>query len=366
MSLTAKLSDGSVKMAEDVVKENGPFYCSFCNEEMILRKGAVKIPHFAHKQGSTCAYSTGETLEHEWAKLDLFEAAERRGIKAFIEKKLSDHVRADVLLDFGDQKVAVEFQKSGMSVEQCKQRLQHYEETGIPVIWIFLLKDVQYFRGNYIYRRSIDTKIEYFSRIYMDGYYDKTDEKYNGVGVCAEKRTYTYAGAGYIDVWRLVDIVYSEKLKVSKMFKVWEKIGNVSLFDKDKFYQSGNDIRGRGINLKVRTRFLLGPNIFELKAVLLHNEDGRMVTIHCESRNKNALREGCWMAFKGWWGLKDISYYDTWKDMVKKVNLNHFNFEIKCELWEDGSPIIYKPVFIPDADFINYRARYVVPDEYYE
>ena len=363
MSLTAQLSDGSVKIAKDVVKENGPFYCSFCNEEMILRKGMVKIPHFAHKQGSTCAYSTGETLEHEWAKLNLFMTAEKMGINAFIEKKLSDHVRADVLLDFGDRKVAVEFQKSGMSVEQCKQRLQNYKETGIPVIWVFLLKDMQNFEGNYIYHRAIDTKIKYFSHIYSDAYCDITDEKHPKDYI--EDRIYIYAGDSYIDVWRLVDIVYSKKLKVSKMFKVWEKIGNVSLFDKDKFYQSGNDIRGRDINLKVRTRFLLGPNIFELKTVLLHNEDGRIATIHYESRNKNSLREGCWMAFR-WWGLKDISYYDTWKDMVKKVNLNHCNFEIKCRLQDNDFPVVYKPVFIPDTDFINYRARYVVPDEYYE
>jgi hypothetical protein len=347
MSLTAKLSDGSVKMAKDVVKENGPFYCSFCNEEMILRKGAVKIPHFAHKQGSTCAYSTGETLEHEWAKLDLFEAAERRGIKVFLEKKLSDHVRADVLLDFGDQKVAVEFQKSGMSVEQCKQRLQKYEETGIPVIWIFLLKDVQNFEGNYIYRRSIDTKIDYFSSyIYSDGYLDLTNDK---EVIYVENRIYTYVGDGYIDVWRLLDI------EDSKMFKVWEKIGKISLFDKDKFDQYGKN----GVHLKVRDRFLLGPNILELETVLLHNEDGRILRIHYESRNKNSLREGCWEAFKEW-GLKDISLlskFDKWEDIVKKVNLNLFNFEIGVISFNSFSPFL-KPVYVPDTDFINYKAHY--------
>lgn len=31
------------------LKENGPFFCPACDQELILKVGAKKIPHFAHK-----------------------------------------------------------------------------------------------------------------------------------------------------------------------------------------------------------------------------------------------------------------------------------------------------------------------------
>jgi hypothetical protein len=332
MSLTAQLSDGSVKIAKDVVKENGPFYCSFCNEEMILRKGMVKIPHFAHKQGSTCAYSTGETLEHEWAKLNLFMTAEKMGINAFIEKKLSDHVRADVLLDFGDQKVAVEFQKSGMSVEQCKQRLQKYEETGIPVIWIFLLKDVQNFEGNIKWRKSVDTKIAYFSKIYESIYKDDTIKEGD---FYEENVVYIYERDGYIGVWRLIDITKY------KIFKTWEKIGRISLFDKDKFRL----LKVNGTEIwKVNIDFLLGPNILDMrgKTIVLWKGDEEVIEDISYVGIKSPLFGDEWI---------------TWAKIIEDIEngyFGHFNFEIWYKNLEHGKQLVFlKPLFIPDTFLKN-------------
>ncbi len=46
-------------------KTDGPFYCIECKEELILKKGKIKIPHFSHKGNSNC---TGESSEHILAK----------------------------------------------------------------------------------------------------------------------------------------------------------------------------------------------------------------------------------------------------------------------------------------------------------
>jgi hypothetical protein len=248
MSLTAKTKFGEVKLAKDVNKNDGPFYCTFCNEEMILRNGMIKVPHFAHKKGSNCPYSTGETYEHEKAKLDLLLSARKMGIKADVEIKLSDHVRADVLLDFGDQKVAVEFQKSGMSVEQCQKRLKNYKDTGIPVIWIFLIDGL---RGNYKDRRSVDSKIDFFSQVYFG-------------------KIYVLKNENKIEIWRIW------KRKNYKMFRRWEKVGELSIFDKDKYFEYNRKKYGAIPEAKlwvVKDENLLGPNILFMEGKEIYYTD---------------------------------------------------------------------------------------------
>ena len=42
-----KESDETV-MAWEVTREDGPFFCPECDEEVILKKGSIVLPHFAH------------------------------------------------------------------------------------------------------------------------------------------------------------------------------------------------------------------------------------------------------------------------------------------------------------------------------
>ena len=65
ISLTALNIDNKVVFAHNVSRKDGPFRCTFCHSDMVLRKGEVKTHHFAHKKDSNCPYATGETMEHE-------------------------------------------------------------------------------------------------------------------------------------------------------------------------------------------------------------------------------------------------------------------------------------------------------------
>ncbi len=315
MSLTTKTKSGVVKLAKDVNKNDGPFYCTFCDEEMILRKGMVKVPHFAHKKGSNCPYSTGETFEHEKAKLDLLLSAKKMDIKANVEVKISEHVRADVLLDFGDRKVAVEFQKSGMSVEQCQERLKNYRETGIPVIWIFLIDDL---RGNFILKKSISTKIEYFSKLFNNEYFDSlNNEKHD------ENVIYVLESNEKIGIWRLINSYY-------KIYRRWEKIGEVSLLDKDKFYTLPH------YNLwKVKDKYLLGPNILDMEGKQIFDITDSTGGIDYLSKIDDN-------------GIKFNNDFLTWESV-----LEHFEgLYIYSYYYIDGySYFEYKKLFIPDFLF---------------
>ena len=142
MSLTASTKLYTVIRADNITKEDGPFYCSFCKNKMMLKKGMVKVHHFAHFPNSNCPYAEGESEMHYQAKISLYNAACERNIKAELEKVLSPQVRADVLLTFNSGKqFAVEFQKSKLTREKVISRLRNYENTKIPVIWIFFMKE---------------------------------------------------------------------------------------------------------------------------------------------------------------------------------------------------------------------------------
>ena len=59
--------------AEVATLERGPFLCPSCRMEVTLKRGPVKVAHFAHKPDTDC---TGESIEHATAKLLLIRHLE--------------------------------------------------------------------------------------------------------------------------------------------------------------------------------------------------------------------------------------------------------------------------------------------------
>lgn len=49
MLCAIRQSDRQKVAAWDQQKNDGPFSCPFCIEETILKKGTMKVHHFAHK-----------------------------------------------------------------------------------------------------------------------------------------------------------------------------------------------------------------------------------------------------------------------------------------------------------------------------
>jgi len=293
MTLTARLQDGSVILARDANRGDAPFFCSFCDGPMVLRKGIVKIEHFAHQKLSDCPYSTGETYEHEKAKFDLMMRGISSGIKSEVEVKLSPRVRADVLLTLGNQKVAVEFQKSGMTKEQCIQRLNNYYEAGIPVIWVFLNEKL---KGDDYLNRSADTRTVFFYRLNFS-------------------KVYFLNEGDMIDVWRCVRIPrYS-------MIRRWERIGSLSLLDTSKFYlqhrEKYEDLPECFL-WAPKSSMLKGRNILLAKnmEVLAIIGDGGM-TVQMQSASFRGI-----MSIFGdvitWDRVETVYYYEGWQQNMKE------------------------------------------------
>ncbi|MCH3922471.1 competence protein CoiA [Limosilactobacillus sp.] len=113
------------------------YCCPGCRETVILRRGRCKIAHFAHRPGSHCHLSEGETPEHLLGKTQLLEWAQRRGYQPRLEVYLPAIAqRPDLLLTVGTRSVALEFQCSPLSLRRLRERNAGYRQLGIPVRWL--------------------------------------------------------------------------------------------------------------------------------------------------------------------------------------------------------------------------------------
>ena len=124
----------------DDTKSNEEYYCPYCGETLITRKGDLRQHHFAHKPDHICSdswvrsgYYDDSTWHKEWQ--DVFPQVNQ-------EVKLTlgniSH-RTDILID----RTVVEFQHSIMSVDSFENRNNFYGNLSYKVIWLFDLSDLK-------------------------------------------------------------------------------------------------------------------------------------------------------------------------------------------------------------------------------
>lgn len=118
------------------------FYCPHCKEQVQLKVGEVKVPHFAHLANSRCAqmFSEGESEIHLQGKEQLYKMFQRLKLQVELECYLTELAqRPDLLVtdQFG-RRFAIEFQCSPISQEQIRKRTKGYLSAKITPIWIFL------------------------------------------------------------------------------------------------------------------------------------------------------------------------------------------------------------------------------------
>lgn len=119
--------------------EDGPFACPECGEEVILKAGAIIANHFAHKAESACGFSTGEGCAHHEAKMQIFNALRGRAdvSEAAIERRMGQS-RADVYAVIGGAPVAIEVQRSYLSLDEVEERTARYAAQSVAAVWVLL------------------------------------------------------------------------------------------------------------------------------------------------------------------------------------------------------------------------------------
>lgn len=133
--LSAQNSNGDI-LASEAVKEDGPFTCPMCGGIALLKKGRVKIHHFAHKPPTDCAYGAGESEAHRKAKLEIYEALIKHPdvSKLKLERPLGE-VRPDISFYLKDTPIAIEVQVSTLSLDTIDKRTRAYKKKGISLLW---------------------------------------------------------------------------------------------------------------------------------------------------------------------------------------------------------------------------------------
>jgi hypothetical protein len=121
--------------------DKGPDYlCPGCGAALILRKGRVRIHHFAHRPPVGCAWSLGETTAHLEAKLALKEALDPRCHRTEVEwpvASLAGDRRADVFAwEMLGGQIAFELQHTGIAIAEIERRTRAYMEAGLAVVWL--------------------------------------------------------------------------------------------------------------------------------------------------------------------------------------------------------------------------------------
>lgn len=137
MLTSIRQSDKDKVYAKDVDKSDAPFECPVCRGETVLRKGAVKIHHFAHKPPVFCEYGKGESEAHRNCKQSIFEALKVAPdvTECELEKNFG-RVVSDVFFVLSGRKVAIEVQISNLTMNRIIERTEAYNDLGIYVLWM--------------------------------------------------------------------------------------------------------------------------------------------------------------------------------------------------------------------------------------
>lgn len=128
--------------AKNSIKEDGPFYCIGCKKEVVLKKGRIKVHHFAHKPPFSCNRGQGETEKHRECKEAIYKKLLMMPNvnNVDVEHDLGSSV-ADIYAVINNVPVAIEVQRSILSVNEIIRRTKEYERLGIHVLWVSLFSD---------------------------------------------------------------------------------------------------------------------------------------------------------------------------------------------------------------------------------
>lgn len=135
------------------------FTCPQCKEQLVLKIGQIKIPHFSHKTTTQCEqfFSERESAEHLLGKLQLFEFFQKCKGNVQIEAYLPQlEQRPDLLYEDDNKQFAIEFQCSPISSELLSHRTNGYISNKITPIWLLKTPFKNTYTTNSVERISLN------------------------------------------------------------------------------------------------------------------------------------------------------------------------------------------------------------------
>src|SRR5713101_1144226 len=140
--LNAYNANGRQVVARDVTKADGPFHCTECGGKVAVKKGVIKVHHFAHVPPFKCTSGVGESEEHRAAKQKIYDAllsapeVSRLMIERLI-KQSKNKVRLDVSCCVRNRHLlTIELQYSAEPPREIARRTSLYTVRKIHVLWL--------------------------------------------------------------------------------------------------------------------------------------------------------------------------------------------------------------------------------------
>jgi competence protein CoiA len=143
--LTALIESSNQKIiAGCAEKTSKPFACPCCKNEVILKQGAIKIAHFAHKPPVLCEYGQGESELHRQCKNEIYQSLlGLDGLHCELEKFMGT-VRPDIYVKtHTGEEFAIEVQISTLTMDKIIYRTKQYNRLGVHVLWLPVFDELE-------------------------------------------------------------------------------------------------------------------------------------------------------------------------------------------------------------------------------
>lgn len=198
--------------ARDTSKGERPFACPSCLKEVYVRKGDIKIHHFAHKPPVTCMHGFGESEKHRECKTAIHaELLKHPDVSRCELECRMGSVIPDVYAIIRNIHVAIEVQISTLSVREITRRTKYYQQLGVAVLWLpvhrnFLIGSryapkawerwlhATYFGRVYYWVKALDVFPVHFDPYFLyveeSSWYDEDGEECSGGGYFRTSKRY--------------------------------------------------------------------------------------------------------------------------------------------------------------------------------
>ncbi len=246
--LVALNETGDRTVAESITDRELKFFCPGCGKPVILKRGKIKIPHFAHSVLGLCDWDAGETTYHIEAKDWLFHYFKKAGPEYDVSLEYTgiNGVRPDVFVGFENSCVAFEVQHSGISEAEINRRNSVYMDNGIAVMWLLTSDVGKKMESSEFRLREQDVYLyhQYFNNLFVfngsgidvvnvDNVRRLVDEAYNRDGELVGGYTKTLKRTFEVSKRRAIDLIDDCSLFRKPRFK--ERFKQAYLFGLTKF-----------------------------------------------------------------------------------------------------------------------------------
>jgi competence protein CoiA len=139
MLVAKRTTDGTRVVAASEPRTSGPWACPSCATRVAIKKGQIKVHHFAHFPPVQCEYGSGESDAHSRCKMAIYETLRvlPGASKWELERDLGS-VRPDVSGYLGTQPLAIEVQSSSLTLDRIAHRTWEYAAKRVPILWLGL------------------------------------------------------------------------------------------------------------------------------------------------------------------------------------------------------------------------------------